>query len=107
VEISVPLQLSVGAHTYKVMFNQIVYDDGHDATVSHKLQEIWIAPDMPDSRKVVSLIHEFLHVVCNVQRVERIDENDMDRISEGLASLFAQLGITLDWSNVPTLEVKR
>ena len=105
--ISVPTELIIGSHSYKVLFNQTVAEDGHDATVSHKLQEIWIAPDLPNSRKAASLIHEYLHIVCNVQRIGRIDEDDMDRLAEGIASLFVQLGIPLDWSNIPVLEVRR
>jgi Zn-dependent peptidase ImmA (M78 family) len=104
--INAPAQLSVGAHTYKVLFNQVVYDDGHDATVQHKLQEIWIAPNQPDSRKMSCLLHEYLHIVCQVQRIE-MSEDDMDRIAEGMADFLTKLNISFDWSQIPALEVRR
>ena len=104
--IDTPLKLSAGAHIYKVSLNQVVADDGHYATCNHKLQEIWIAPNVPDSQKLVSLVKEYLRMVCRTQ-VIRVDEDDADRLAEGFADFVRQLGISLDWSKVPVLEVVR
>jgi len=90
-----------GAHKYNLYFSEMVRLDGHDATTNHRAQEIYLDPTLPESRKVLALVHEIVHIVALVWKMV-ISEDDIDRIAEGFIQLLNNLDIKLDWSMIET-----
>ena len=100
-KVKVPKQIKIGAHTYSVCYKQFLGKDmGFRGTIEHRLQEIWIDPDNPESQKAETLIHEVLHLIGSVFSTG-LDDSNVDRIAEGFLELLANnLGIEFDWSDI-------
>jgi len=101
IEIRIPKQIKIGAHSYKVSFNYHLKGMGEaDAATQHEWQKVFIAPELPPSQRTVSLLHEVLHIINKIYRCGITEEN-IDRLSEGLAEfLIDNLQIEFDWANI-------
>jgi len=99
-KVQIPNQITIGCHKYSLYFSNVIDADGHDGTTQHRLQQIWIAPKLPESRLCVALLHEVLHNICEAYCV-RINENEVDALAEGLGQfLLNNLEIKFDWSKI-------
>jgi len=99
--VPVPNEIQIGCHIYGVFLKDksIPSDDGKIDFLS---EDIRIKDSIPKSRKAVVLIHEALHLISIVYGVG-LDEEQCENLSEGLGQLlFADMGIELDWSSIPT-----
>ena len=61
---------------------------------------IWIDPDEKEMVRLVTLYHEIIHCICDVERL-KIPDEDIDRIAHCLARIFRDdFGIELDWEDI-------
>lgn len=104
ITIKVPKQIQVGGHTYSIALSKDLKDSDSWGAVNNRLQIIVINIERPESQRVEALIHEILHVINNVYHNGNLEEGDVSDVSEGFCQVFSQLGIKLDWSEVPVKE---
>ena len=100
----VPKQVQVGGHIYHIALSQNLKDSDSNAITNNRLQIIVINAERPESQKVEGLLHEIIHVVNNIYLSRCLEESTIDSISEGLFQVFSQLGVKLDWSEIPVKE---
>lgn len=101
-KVKVPPILKFGSHTYKVCVSKETWHNGNDGTVEHVSGVISISPQSGPARMRRALIHEALHIIHHVWWTEAdLDEGDINRLAEGIAVLFDNLGIELNWKDVP------
>jgi len=99
--IKVPRKVKMASHTYGIKCDsRQSLSAGTCGLTRHIYQEIIMDPSWPLSQKNQTLLHEVMHLIERFW-VVKLDDNDIDRIAEGLAVfLFDNLGIELDWSDV-------
>jgi hypothetical protein len=93
-------EIRVGAHVYKLYVSNPVDFDGHDATVNHRRQEIYVAEQLSPSRKAVALWEELFHIIDGVSAIG-LEHTSLKVLAEQAAEVCGSLGIELDWSGVP------
>ena len=96
----VPKQIQVGGHTYTIGLSKDLKDSNSNAAVNHRLLAILIDDDRPESQKIEGLFHEVIHIISHVYGVD-LEEAQVDCLGQGIFQVFAQLGIELDWSDIP------
>ena len=102
VKVKVPREIQIGCHVYGIFLKDktIPEDDAH---INYPLEDIRIKDNIPTTRKAVVFIHESLHLINVVFSCGITDEETVERLSEGLGQLlFSNMGIELDWSDIPT-----
>ena len=101
VKVKVPKEIQIGCHVYGVFLKDKTIPED-DASINYLLQDIRIRNDTPPSRRNVVLLHESLHLMNFVFSC-RLEEETIEKLSEGLGQLlFSNMGIELDWSDIPT-----
>ena len=100
-KVKVPKEIKIATHPYKVAYDShLRHDEACYGQVNHRNQKINIELSVPLSVKNQTLIHEIVHIVDKVY-VCRMDEDDLERISNGMAELlFNNLNIEFDWSEI-------
>lgn len=100
-KVKIPKTIKIGTLLYGVVFTpHLVADDKLFGRTDTRRQEIQIDNDIPFSCMNITLLHEILHIIQDVYRVDMTDENT-DRVASGIAELlFNNLGIEFDWSDV-------
>jgi len=99
-KIKVPVKLKIASHEYTIrddikqlMSNTVVGE------VRHVYHDIILDFNRLPSELTQTFLHEYLHCIERFWNV-KLDDNDVDRLAEGMAVLFNNLGIELDWSNI-------
>ena len=100
-KIKVPNEVQYGSHTYRVFLKDTsLPDTAGDAYFLE--QEIRVRDRLPPSERATVFMHENLHHIDRIWCC-RLDEGQIASLSEGLGQLlFSNMGIELDWSNIPT-----
>ena len=101
-KVKIPREIKLLTHTITVKFDpKAVYSAGTCGITKHIYKEIILDNyNLPKSELDQVFLHEYLHVVERHFAV-KLDDNDIERISEGLANfLFNNLGIEFDWSDI-------
>ena len=101
-KVKIPKEIRLLTHTYKIRSNTMeTREHGALAMSRHYHQDIIIDKrSFPPSEYEQSFLHELLHVVERHFSMS-FDDNDIDRLAEGIAAiLFDGLGIELDWSEI-------
>ena len=105
-KIRVPREVTIGSHTYQVMFDGIQDDTGYDGITLHRKHEVLLNPDQDYQRLRITYIHEILHIVFRILDMDP-PESDVVGLGELLGQfLFSNLGIELDFSSLPSAERK-
>lgn len=73
----IPKQLKIGGHKYKVLITKTGLDSGDYGELEIETNTIRINPDLPQSNKESTLIHEILHAVNTT-----LDHELLDSLSE-------------------------
>lgn len=93
-------ELHLGAHTFGVVFDRSIRDDGNQGVLMRRRQKIVVDPTLLGSAKTEALFHEASHWICEVWNLD-IAEADVGRLSEGLAEFFVRnFGLEFDWSGI-------
>ena len=102
-KIKVPRQVQIGSHTYSIVKSQKELGDGNFyGEVNHRLQLIRINSERPPSQCAEALLHELLHIVDTILLRDKLDENRISLLSEGLSqAIYKGLNIELDWGDIP------
>ena len=98
--VKIPREIKLLTHIYKIRFDtKDLASLGASGLTRHLYQEIILDNNASPKSEVDQIfLHEYLHVIERHLCV-KIDDADVERISEGLAELlFTSLGIEFDWS---------
>ena len=98
--IKVSKYVKVGGHIYSIWFNEDLKDGGDYGIINHRKQVIEINPLRPESQKVETLIHEFLHFINWVYCNENLTEDTISDLSQGIFQIIEQTKVELDWSEI-------
>ncbi len=99
-KIKVRKELTLGAHTYKVVFNRGIRDDDNSGVLMRRKQKLVIDPTLPESVRAETFLHEVAHWVCDIWGID-VPDNDVVRLGEGLAEFFMRnFGLEFDWSDI-------
>ncbi len=101
--VKAPKLIPVGCHVFEVVFDNRLEDIHMDAQLRHMAELIAINPQIPDSRKLAGLIHETTHAVDNFYCNDKLGEELVTPVAEGLSQVLGA-HITLDWSEIRWLE---
>ena len=104
-KIKVPRKIQIGGHLYSIVFNDGLLDDTLTGAHNPRQNRIEISPHRPSVKWTETLLHEIVHSVNNVYANNRLGEDDVNAVSQGLFQVFAELGLALDWSDIPTIKV--
>ena len=98
-KVKIPKEIKVGVYTYTIIFKPHLHADfGVYGRLEGTRLTIEIEPDMPDSIKGVTLLHELNHICGDVFAV-KLDEPSNDSVAHCVAELlFNNLNIEFDWS---------
>ena len=98
-KIKVPKRIKLGAYCYDLGYESNLATDKHFCgTIRFQRLKINIEPNMPESVKNVTLLHELFEGISDMYRCGLEDEN-CERLAQGMADfLFNSLGIEFDWS---------
>lgn len=100
----VPKTIQVGGHTYTIVLSAHKMSDheGSDGDVNHITHKIRVWSVLPPSRRMETLMHELFHAAHKIYaRKEAATEVLFDALCEGLTQMLPQLGLELDWSDIP------
>ena len=101
-KIKVPNEIQIGCHKHKVFLKDNTTSD-YDGDAYHLAEMIRVDETLPPTQRGATFIHESLHLICRIYSVT-LAERDINALAEGLGQLlFADLGIELDWSDIPTM----
>lgn len=100
-KILVKKQYQVGGHTYVVAFDPDLEKQDDWGAVDHLSLRIYINPFRPESQKLESLIHEFLHAINGVFVANSLSEAQVAGIAQGFLQILTQHGLKLNWSDIP------
>ena len=98
-KIKIPSSISIGAHSFKIRYHSSdsLKDDGLDGVINHRTQVIEINSSRSPSQQMEAFIHETLHGINATYAKSDLSEHQIGHIAEGLAQVFKELGIELDW----------
>ena len=99
-KVKIPKEIRLLTHKYKIRFDTKELASAQAGGLTRHLYQEIILDNVANPKSEVDQIflHEFLHVIERHLCV-KIDDADVERISEGLAELlFTSLGIEFDWS---------
>jgi len=105
-KVVIPRQIKMASHTYGIELNRVKCSGaGTIGLCNHLEQKIYIDDISAKSQLDQALLHEIMHMIERFF-VVRIDDNDIDRIAEGLAILlFDNFGIEFDWGLVKDTKI--
>ena len=104
IEITIPNEIAIAGHKYNLFYDNNLKYTEWDATTDHNKQTIDVRPDIPQSRKSVTIIHELLHVVNLVYNSKKCNEEDIWALGEGLWQVVSSIGIEFNFSNIQEKE---
>lgn len=99
-KLKIPPEVQVGGHVYSIALSPDLKDSDCHAAVNHRLLLLLVNADRPESQKVEGLGHELIHIIDDVYDCD-LEETQINRMAQGLFQVFSQLGIEVDWSEVP------
>jgi len=85
--VDIPSSVKVGPFIYKILEDGAVEQRGIYAEVYHRTFEIKIDPTIADQKLSVSLWHELLHCLDDIQGME-LDEKNVSRLANGIVMLL-------------------
>ncbi len=99
-KISVPARVEYSAQWYGVSYKKHMRTDDHlTGCLNCRTRKVEIDPDETKEERDLSFVHENLHII-DIKYKTGLDEDNIERLSNGLMELFKNLGIELDWSGV-------
>jgi hypothetical protein len=99
-KILVPKRIYLGVHEFHIEFNKLLIDAQSFGRTSHSSECIQLNPTNTEAQNNVSFWHEFMHAISAQQLGANLQEAEICCLSEGVANILKQLGITLDFSNL-------
>lgn len=104
----IPLEVKLGAHTYKVKMVRALRERRGAVGTSHSEKGyIIVESDQTGSQRVGTFIHELVHQSEAVfgEGNKKLTEGQISAIAEGLTQVFTgAMGLTFDFSKLPEIE---
>ena len=96
-----PHYVHIGCHTYRIEVGNFpdMHDEHVKADVNWRLGLIRIHGNRPHSEKLVSLLHEFIHIAAEhlCKGDPEVPESLANALAEGLAQMLQSIGVEFDW----------
>ena len=103
-----PRSIKVGNREYKVIVDPTLQlEDGCVGRGSHEMLEIRLLPRFHTSLLDEALLHETLHAIDNVYLDDKLHEEDIDALGQGLAQALQSMGIEFEWEKEAILEEQK
>ena len=98
-KVKIPKEIKIGTLDYTITLDPYIWkEDAQKGQVNYMKLTIKLDPQIPESQRSLTLIHEVIHIVCDNYNVH-LDEDDVDRLAHGIGEfLFNNLDIEFDWS---------
>jgi len=95
-----PIKINLGVHEFQIVFNKLLIDAQSYGRTSHSSEYIQLNPTNTKAQNNVSFWHEIIHAISAQQLGTSLPEAETCCLSEGIANVLNQLGITLDFSDL-------
>ena len=93
----IPKQIKVASHTYRVIFKKnLIRNMGNRGSTNWHLKTIEIDDDMGEGLTPTTFLHEIIHVVDRHFLNDQLDEDNSQRLAEGLLQVFTEMGVTFE-----------
>lgn len=95
--IKIPDKVQVASHTYEINFvSNLIRDEGDRGKLTPHRMLIELDDNMHESLTPVTFLHELLHVIDRHYNCERLHEDDVLCLSEGLCQVLKDIGIEFE-----------
>ena len=95
IKVKVPREVKIGSFVYKVKLEEdLSMTQGNVG--EHRPHFMEIVIDERTKNKTPVFLHECIHAICYNYTMGIIDD-DIDRLSHGMAELLQSIGVELDW----------
>lgn len=103
-KVRVPRKLKIAGHWWEILYERGLGQHHHKyGLVSSDILQIHIDPTIPDSMKSHTLIHELCHIISDqFVSANAFSEECVGQLATGTWTMLVDLGIELDWSDIPT-----
>lgn len=100
-KIKIPKTIKIGAYKYVIKYRSgLAKHAGCTGQCYTSDATIWIDPSELVQTRDVTIVHEILHCISDVERLS-LEENDLDRIAHCLVrTLRDDCNIEFDWSDI-------
>lgn len=106
VVIKVPREVKIGAHTYRVWFDEREEDGDYKGSTLFRKREILLNPVIHKQDLRITYLHEVLHAVTDAYN-QKVPEEAIGVIAQAMGAwLYGDLGIDVDFSNIPHRQVQ-
>ena len=93
----IPSEIKVAGHTYKVVFEDGLWiNENLVGQVQYNKQVIRLEPKSHPEMITAALHHEVLHIIDRHFNNQRLDEDTIDALAEGLFQVLGSMGITFE-----------
>ena len=102
-KVKIPREINIGAYGYSIGYREGMVKHAHSTGQCYTSDAtIWIDPDELKQTMDVTVLHEILHCISDVDRID-IGEEDIDRIAQCLVRVLRDdFKIEFDWSEIET-----
>ena len=104
--VKVPKEIKIGAHTYKVWFDEREDDGNFKGSTLYRKREIILSTELHPQDLRVTFLHEAIHMLTKAYS-QVLSEDDVSVLGEALgAFLFGVLDLDFDFSDIPVRKVE-
>ena len=95
IPIKLPAKVKIGGHLYDVVFRPYLWlEENRQGSHNAHIRRIEIDPAFK-SNLAANIIHEELHAINNVYLNDRLTEDDVTALAEGIYQVFVDFGIRI------------
>jgi len=98
-KVVVPNEIQVGCHKYSVFFDEAIDPDYCGRRLPAQLF-ILLNPSNLPTHNLVAFLHEILHATNDHYLNRKLEEPEIDSLSEGLSQALQSMGIEFDFSQI-------
>ncbi len=100
-KIKIPRAINIGAYQYDIKYKKDMVKHSNSTGQCYTSDaRIWIDPDELKQVRDVTLLHEIIHCIGDVEMIQ-FGEGDIDRIAHCLTRILREnFNIELDWSEI-------
>ena len=104
--IKVPSEIKIGAHTYKIWFDEREEDGDYKGSTLHRKREVLLNPLLHKQDLRITYLHEVMHILSDAYN-QKMPEDEVGVMAQALGVfLYNNLGIELDFSNIPQRKIQ-
>lgn len=100
-KLRIPSTINIGAYKYSIKYRKgMVKHSASTGQCYTSEAQIWIDPDELPQTRDVTILHEIIHCIGDVERIN-FEEGDIDRLAHCLTRILNDdFKVELDWSGI-------